>query len=223
MALDEKLYTTINYFDYIFENYNLDNIYVAWTGGKDSTLVLFLWKRFLQERNSSKVKAVNIDTGLKFPEVIQFRDKIAKAWNVGLTIVQPDVNLLRYNVAKYKLDCCLNLKIKPLKKAIRENSIEVLLTGIRADENPARDKKSVFEKRTNPDYLQVNPILEWTEMDVWSFHFKERIPYCSLYDKGYRSLGCMPCTSISLDPQERSGRNQEKEAKMDVLTSLGYF
>ncbi|SDN71494.1 phosphoadenylylsulfate reductase (thioredoxin) [Desulfonauticus submarinus] len=221
-GLEAKIIFTEQCFEEAYKKYK--NIFVAWTGGKDSTVALFLWKRFLEQKNpNEKVKALNIDTGLKFPEIIEFRDKWAKEWNIDLLIVRPKVNLLHYDIAKDKVKCCRDLKILPLQEAIKEKQIEVLITGIRGDEHPDREKRQCFEKRNSPSYMQLNPLLEWKEIDIWTFTYKEKLPYCSLYDKGYRSLGCMPCTSLTFDSEERSGRDKEKESKLSILTSLGYF
>ena len=81
-----------------------------------------------------------------------------------------------------------------------------------------------LEARHDPDYFQANPILAWTEMDVWAQTMAAGLPYCELYNQGYRSLGCMPCTAKSRPGQdERSGRDQDKESRMASLRALGYF
>ena len=76
--------------------------------------------------------------------------------------------------------------------------------------------------------LEVNPILDWTEMDVWSHIAEAGLPYCSLYGQGYRSLGCMPCTVLptggtGAGEDERAGRDPDKEAQLGLLRDLGYF
>ena len=225
MTLEEKIDLTIKRLNSIF-NLNIDfekDIFVAWSGGKDSTVVLWVWREFLIKEFGfdGKVKALSIDTGLKFQEVIDHRDQLAKSLNVDLYVIRPEVDINLFPVAKDPVKCCNELKIKPLKRFIKEHKIKVLITGIRADENPARNM-SWFEKRKDPAYIQLNPILHWSEMDVWSFHMLKKIPYCVLYDKGYRSLGCKPCTKKSYE-EERDGRNREKEKKMEMLRRLGYF
>jgi len=93
---------------------------------------------------------------------------------------------------------------------------------VRADENPARQGLALLEERQG--YLQANPILHWTEMDVWAHTTQRGLPYCALYDQGYRSLGCVPCTRLAAPGLgERGGRDAEKEARMAELHALGYF
>jgi len=198
-------------------------IYVAWTGGKDSTLVLYLWRELLRSASDpGSVHALNVDTGLKFPEIIRFRDEMNLRWEIDLNIARPDYDPASYPVAKDKLKCCTDLKISPLKNALKELGIRCLITGIRADEHLSRGKRAYLET-DEIGCFRLNPLLHWTEMDVWSFIWQEGLNYCPLYEQGYRSLGCMPCTHKTDDPGERSGRDNIKEKQMDVLRSLGYF
>ena len=194
---------------------------VGWTGGKDSTVVLALWREVLGvQRPGASVRALNLDTGCKFPEVLAFRDQMAREWAVDLHIVRPEVEQDRYPLAVDPVACCGDLKIRPLNAAIARLAIPALLTGVRADENPDRADRPWLED--HGDHVRVLPILEWTELDIWTFMVRENIPWCSLYDHGYRSLGCVPCTSRA-GHGERSGRDGRKEERMGQLRSLGYF
>lgn len=194
---------------------------VGWTGGKDSTVVLALWRGVLREAGCGEAPfAINLDTGCKFPEVLAFRDRLAREWGVDVTVVRPEVDLARYPLAADPVQCCGELKIRPLNEAISLLKIPALLTGVRADENPDRAHRPWFED--HGDHVRILPILEWTELDVWTFLVREGIPWCPLYDHGYRSLGCVPCTSRS-GRGERSGRDAAKEERMAQLRSLGYF
>jgi phosphoadenosine phosphosulfate reductase len=194
---------------------------VGWTGGKDSTVVLALWREVLREHAAAApVRALNLDTGCKFPEVLAFRDRLAGEWGIELHIVRPDVDLVRYPLAVDPVQCCGDLKIRPLNEAVARLKIPALLTGVRADENPDRADRPWLED--HGDHVRGLPILEWTELDVWTFMVREAVPWCSLYDQGYRSLGCMPCT-VRSGRGERSGRDSAKEERMGQLRSLGYF
>lgn len=202
---------------------------VAWTGGKDSTLVLALYKHVLAEQgldSPDNLKALNLDTGVKFPEVMDFRDRLATDWGVGLNVIRPEIDLKDYPVAKNKQQCCLDLKINPLKRAVKGQGIALLFTGIRADEHGSRQDRPLVEHCSEPDHVRVHPILEFTEMDVWAFIAQQSLPYCSLYDQGYRSLGCVPCT-VPPEQQaalgERGGRDREKDEILSTLHDLGYF
>ncbi|WP_291318815.1 phosphoadenosine phosphosulfate reductase family protein [Desulfonatronospira sp.] len=200
------------------------SIFAAWTGGKDSTVMLHQWMFFLQERDPGvQVRALNLDTGYKFPQVLEFRDELAWEWGLELTVVGPDSSVMQDLQEISKVECCRMLKVKPLQEAIRDHGVRVLLTGIRRDEHPSRETTPEVQEKRDPDYYQINPIAHWTEMDVWSYIMLHGLPYCSLYNQGYRSLGCMPCTAKGTHMDERSGRDREKEENLDLLRSMGYF
>ncbi len=220
MTLAEKKDLSLRRMREALDRFGLETA-VGWTGGKDSTVVLVLWRRILAEAfPGAAVRALNLDTGCKFPEVLEFRDRIARLWGLDLHVVRPDVDLNRYPLAADPLSCCRDLKIIPLNRAVAELGLPALLTGVRAGENPDRAGRPWLEDHGG--HFRAAPILEWTELDVWTFHVREELPWCSLYNQGYRSLGCMPCTGQS-GSGERSGRDRRKEKSMERLRSLGYF
>lgn len=223
-TLESKIRETESLLTEVLEKASPEAIRVAWTGGKDSTVVLFIWKALLDHHGRGPARAINLDTGCKFPEVMAFRDRIEAEWGVDLHVVHPAVEIEGYPLAEDVVSCCRDLKVEPLKEAIRTTSTTYLLTGIRRDEHPDRAGREVMEERSDPPHIMVNPILEWTETDIWAFHDRFNLPHCDLYDLGYRSLGCRPCTAKPGQGEgERGGRDQSKEAAMQTLTSLGYF
>jgi len=202
------------------ERHNADRVAVAFTGGKDSTLALFLWRQTLLEATTTPPLALNLDTGVKFPEVLDFRDQLARAWGVRLHIARPQG--ARTPVALDKAACCKERKIAPLLAAIAELNLELLITGIRADEHPSRATLPFLEQCVGHDRL--HPLLAFSEMDVWAAIQEHDLPWSPLYERGYRSLGCVPCTELPrTDGDERSGRAPQKEALMEDLRALGYF
>lgn len=226
MSLEDKVASTKTVLSRILREYGPRRTAVAWTAGKDSTVVLWLWRSVLLEGGHGQVLAVNLDTGAEFPEITALRDALAETWGVALQVRVPEVDLSAYSLAADKLACCRDLKILPLRRALVQLDVGALLTGLRRDEHPERAGRDTLEVRRNPDHVQVNPILDWTEMDIWAFSLEQGLPYCVLYDQGYRSLGCMPCTMPvdTLEPgSERRGRAQEKERRMEALRSMGYF
>jgi len=223
-TLDDKIRATETLLSGLLETVDPSSVRVAWTGGKDSTVVLYIWKALLDHHGLGPIRAINLDTGCKFPEILAFRDRLAAEWSVDLHIVRPIVDLKDYPLAVDKLACCRDLKVEPLKRAVRETGASHLLTGIRRDEHPDRADRQPMEERDDPAHMMVNPILDWTETDIWAFHGRFDLPHCELYDRGYRSLGCQPCTEKPGESGgERSGRDQAKERSLKTLTSLGYF
>jgi phosphoadenosine phosphosulfate reductase len=199
------------------ERHSADRVAVAFTGGKDSTLALFLWRQTLASSGASPL-ALNLDTGVKFPEVLDFRDRLVRNWGVRLHIARPQN--ARAPVATAA--CCEERKIEPLLTAIRELGITLLITGIRADEHPSRAALPFLEQCAG--HSRLHPLLAFSEMDVWTAIQEHALPWAVLYERGYRSLGCVPCTDLPrTGGDERSGRAPQKEAVMDDLRALGYF
>ena len=226
MLLQDKLRHSREILEQIFTEHGPDRTAVAWTGGKDSTVALWMWRGILREQAGFPCRALNLDTGLKFPQILELRDRLTQEWDISLYVQRPDLDLEEYPVAVDKLTCCRDLKILPLRHAVQNYGVTALITGLRRDEHPSRAGRGYLEQRRDPDHIQVNAILDWTEMDVWSCIMEYGLPYCSLYNEGYRSLGCMPCTLTPdqvLGNEERAGRDPEKERQMHSLRSLGYF
>lgn len=222
--LDDTIRATETALAHLLDSIHPSQVRVAWTGGKDSTVVLYIWKALLDHHGLGQVRAINLDTGCKFPQVIAFRDRMVMEWDIDLHVARPAVGLAGYPLALDVINCCRDLKVNPLKGAIRETGATHLLTGIRRDEHPDRANRQAVEERDDPQHVMVNPILDWTESDIWAFHARFDLPHCELYDQGYRSLGCRPCTARPGEGEgERGGRDQAKEASMQTLTSLGYF
>jgi phosphoadenosine phosphosulfate reductase len=224
-SLDEKVLVSLERMRSALERCGPESAAVAWTGGKDSTVVLHLYGRILRESFPGEaLVAINLDTGCKFPEVLRFRDETAASFGVSLHVFRPAVSLEGYPLAVDKVACCRELKIEPLKRGLRETGTGLLFTGIRSDEHESRAGLSWMEERTDPEHLSCNPILHWSEMDIWAYHSAQGLAYCPLYEQGYRSLGCIPCTSLSVGGEgERSGRDGEKERQLEQLRALGYF
>jgi phosphoadenosine phosphosulfate reductase len=220
-SLTEKTRHALELLRDALKGHHASRVAVAFTGGKDSTLALFLWCRTLLEASAeSSPLALNLDTGVKFPEVLEFRDRIIRDWGARLHIARP--RNAQAPVALDKAACCRERKIEPLLAAIQELGVTLLITGIRADEHPSRAALPFLEQCAG--HSRLHPLLAFSEMDVWAAIQEHKLPWAPLYERGYRSLGCVPCTELPrADGSERSGRAGQKEAIMDDLRALGYF
>lgn len=120
---------------------------------------------------------------------------------------------------------------------IERNSIKGIFQGLRWDEHPARFNDDYFEHIEGghlvPEHIRIRPILHFTEKDVWDTYAAFKIPYCPLYEQGYRSLGAkttsmknsdVPAWAQDLEnTEERVGRRRDKEKAMERLRKLGYM
>jgi phosphoadenosine phosphosulfate reductase len=225
LSLPEKADRSRERLRRVARSHEPSSVYVAWTGGKDSTVVLWLWQTVLRDlfpESGLAPRALRVDTGQEFPELREFCRNLRQQWDLAETLVCPSPERIPTVPGRDPVACCRELKIEPLRDWVSANRVQVLLTGLRRDEHPGRSERSVFETRQDPHYVQVNPILEWGEMDIWTLILTQSLPYCNLYDQGYRSLDCRPCTERSA-AAERGGRNPEKESQMELLRGLGYF
>jgi phosphoadenosine phosphosulfate reductase len=161
-----------------------------------------------------KVPVLFLDTGYHFAETYSYRDRIASEWNLNLTNLLPEKTVaeqeasfgLLHQIAPDR--CCGLRKVEPLFKAVGE--YKVWLTGLRREQARSRTELEEIANFTLPggkQVLKLSPFAEWTTRDIWQTASLFEIPLLPLYDRGYTSVGCEPCTSLPLDPNDpRSGR-----------------
>jgi phosphoadenosine phosphosulfate reductase len=166
-------------------------------------------------RIKSKFPVVFIDTGYHFVETITLRDKLIKEFNYNIITLKPEISKeelkRKYGIQLYRTDpdlCCHINKVEPLKKYMKNSNIHNWIAGLRKDQSLNRQSLDMFMIDVD-GFLRVHPLLYWTWSDVWKYIKKYKLPYLSLYDKGYTSVGCSPesCTSKnSIENGERHGR-----------------
>jgi phosphoadenosine phosphosulfate reductase len=155
-----------------------------------------------------------LDTGYHFAEVYQYRDEMTARYNLKLVNVAP-VNTVAAQESEFGLlyqnqpdQCCKLRKVQPLFNALE--GYDVWFTGLRRAQSPTRANLQVtdrFPLPTGKELLKVSPLALWTDKEVWQFAREQSIPLLPLYDAGYTSIGCQPCTSLPLqDANARSGR-----------------
>ncbi|HVT01091.1 MAG TPA: sulfatase-like hydrolase/transferase [Patescibacteria group bacterium] len=206
------------------KRYKNQNIAVAWTGGKDSTVLLHLIK--LAFNGQIPVTAIFNDSTMEFDQIYQFIDEIKKIWKLKLiTIKHSKKELAEFystNSIERKKELSRVMKITAINAVLKKYKFKALIAGIRWDEHVARSKEKFFSKRSN--HVRIHPILSFTEADIWDYIHFFGVPYVNLYSKGYRSLGEKPFTTPAKPGEgERSGRDHDKEQVMKRLRSLGYW
>ncbi|MBI2852005.1 MAG: phosphoadenylyl-sulfate reductase [Chloroflexi bacterium] len=195
----EKIDRSLGLIKEAYEEFG-DRMVVANSLGKDSVAVWHLVKRVAPE-----VRGFIVTTRFKPAETKQFmKEEVARY--PELRIFKNDVDLPDPELYRVAPDlCCDLLKVKPVQWAIEELGVDCWVTGLRCTEGRTRTDYREVEERDR-DLIKLNPILLWHEREVWQYLALNHVPVNPLYAKGYRSLGCAPCTSISSDPNERAGR-----------------
>jgi phosphoadenosine phosphosulfate reductase len=155
-----------------------------------------------------------LDTGYHFMETYAYRDQIARDWNLNLINLLPEQTVTQQEAEHGILHqtapdrCCALRKVEPLFKAIAQ--YQVWFTGLRREQARSRAALEEAARFTLPGgktVLKLSPFADWTTRDVWQLCTYFDIPLLPLYERGYSSIGCEPCTTLPLDPNDpRSGR-----------------
>lgn len=195
---------------YIISKYNGKVAFGSSMGAEDQVITDMIFKI------NKSVKIFTLDTGRLFPETYDLIDKTNKKYDVKIDVYFPDalkveqmvkekgINLFYSSVENRKL-CCNIRKIIPSQRAL--SGFDVWITGIRKDQTISRFFNKLVEWDDSYNMLKINPLLNWTEKQVWEYIKKEDIPYNELHDKGFPSIGCQPCTrAIKPGEDVRAGR-----------------
>lgn len=206
------------------KQFKSQDIAIAWTGGKDSTVLLHLVR--IAFNGKIPFKVMFNDSTMEFKEIYKFIEKISKLWNIDLiTIKHSEKELKEFQKTKdheKKKELSRIMKITAINSALKKYKIKAFMAGIRWDEHESRSKEKYFSPR--PDHIRIHPILHFTEKDIWKYIKHFGVPYVDLYSKGYRSLGEKPFTKKAKEGEgERSGRERDKEQLMGRLRKMGYW
>jgi len=162
------------------------------------------------------VSIFTLDTGRLFPETYSVWNSTNERYNVKIHPYYPKHDLLEtfvsqrgpnsfYESVDNRKECCFIRKVEPLKRALAGNSIWI--TGLRAEHSPARKDLTIFEWDEGNQIIKYNPILHWTTAEVRQYINDNDVPYNSLHDRGFVSIGCAPCTrAIAPGEDFRAGR-----------------
>lgn len=177
-----------------------NSLVVANSLGKDSVVVWDLAKRV-----NPDIRGFIVTTRFKPAETLSFMQQTVSRYP-ELKIYKSDSSLPEPDLYRSNPDlCCDILKVEPVKRAIQEMDVKCWVTGLRCTEGRTRTDFNEVEERDH-GLVKLNPILIWKEREVWQYLAVYQVPVNQLYAKGYRSLGCAPCTRITSDENERSGR-----------------
>ena len=159
-----------------------------------------------------------LETFHHFPQTLAYRDEMTEKWGlnlINLEAPQPSVGLWQVEGTDA---CCARHKVGPLFSALE--AYDVWFTALRRDQSPSRANLQEVEPFKLPGgkmIQRVAPLASWTSKDVWAYAKANGIPLLPLYDLGYTSIGCEPCTALPDDPSNpRSGRWQGKKLECGI-------
>jgi phosphoadenosine phosphosulfate reductase len=155
-----------------------------------------------------------LDTGYHFKETYEYRDRIAHEWSLNLINLLPEKTVAEQEAEHGLLyrfapdQCCKLRKVEPLFKAVA--GYRVWLTGLRREQAKSRaalEEEALFTLPGGKQVVKLAPLAAWTTRDVWYACEQLSISLLPLYAQGFSSVGCEPCTTLPLDPNDpRSGR-----------------
>lgn len=173
----------------------------------------------IKERIGISPDIFNLDTGYQFPQTLALKEKLEKTYNLAIRFVRPTETVeemeTRLNGPIYQSnpDLCCNLrKVLPLRSALA--GFSAYITAIRRDQTPERSGIPIIGYDPRHGILKLSPLANWTKDDVQSFIKTHDVPMNILYQQGFTSIGCWPCTRPTRDGEdERAGRWAETEKR----------
>ena len=194
----EKVDRSLELIDSAYKEFG-EGLVVANSLGKDSSAVWHLAKRV-----GPDIRGFIVTTRFKPKETKQFMAQEVSRYP-ELKVFSNDEKIPD---KLYETDpdrCCEILKVQPVRQAVQEMNVECWVTGLRCTEGRTRTNYKEIEE-LDKGLIKLNPILIWYEREIWQYLALNKVPVNPLYNEGYRSLGCAPCTKIAQGVDERAGR-----------------
>lgn len=166
--------------------------------------------------NNLPIRVFTLDTGRLFPETYSVLNRTRERYKKEIEVFFPDFKNVQklvtekgpnsfYESLENRKECCFIRKVEPLNRALE--GVECWITGLRAEHSENRKDLAIVEKDAQRGIVKVNPILNWSLEEVKQIINKFNIPYNSLHDKGFVSIGCQPCTRAVKEGEDfRAGR-----------------
>jgi phosphoadenosine phosphosulfate reductase len=150
------------------------------------------------------VDVVELDTQVLFPETYETRARLVERYALDLKSFRPIDPIDRLWETEPDR-CCGIRKVEPLERAL--GGYDAWITGIRREQSPTRARAQKVEWSERYGVWKIQPLVDWDTKRVQAYIHVNEIPYNSLHDRGYPSIGCVPCTrAVTADEDERAGR-----------------
>lgn len=160
----------------------------------------------------SDVQVFTLDTGLFFPETHELMNEVELRYGLTIERVKPALTIqeqdAQHGASLWQTlpdRCCYMRKVEPLRRKLA--TLDAWVAAIRRDQTPDRGHARKVEWDTKFGLVKINPLCDWTSEMVWEYLESNDVPYNSLHDRGYPSIGCAPCTKpVRMGDDPRSGR-----------------
>jgi len=196
--------------EYFINKYKRDAALSSSLGAEDQVLTDMILK------TNKDANIFTLDTGRLHPETYDVMDATNLKYGVKLNVFFPEVVQVEelyqiqgvnghFESIENRKRCCNIRKIEPLKRALKP--LKVWITGLRASQSVTRTDTPIVEWDENFKVIKVNPLINWSEEEVWDYIKANNVPYNKLHDQGFPSIGCAPCTRAIKDGEDvRAGR-----------------
>ncbi len=170
----------------------------------------------LLHRQQKAIKIFTLDTGRLPYETYDVMDETNKKYGIKIDVYTPKSSDLQalyktqgingfYESIENRKRCCYVRKIAPLQRALK--GLEVWITGLRQEQSVTRGHLELVEYDDTHGLIKLNPLVRWSETDIWDYIAAHNVPYNKLHDAGYPSIGCAPCTrAVAKGEDVRAGR-----------------
>ncbi|MED4226388.1 phosphoadenylyl-sulfate reductase [Neobacillus cucumis] len=207
-SFDDETKGARSVLEWAYNNYADDEIVYASSFGAEAIVLIDIIQQVKPD-----ARIVFLDTGLHFPETYEVIDKIeARFPTLKIERKQPKVTLdeqaAQYGSALWLRDanqCCNIRKVIPLRETLTAK--QAWISGLRRDQSPTRANTEFLNKDDKFENIKICPLIHWTWDEVWDYIKKKDLPYNTLHDQNYPSIGCFPCTKPVGDGEDsRAGR-----------------
>jgi len=172
-----------------------------------------------------------LDTGRLHGDTLDLLGRLEDKYSIAVRVYRPDPVAARtyaqrfgrdafYESTELRKQCCAIRKVEPLKRAL--DGKRAWITGMRRGQSAGRTEIALEERDVVHGLAKFNPLVDWSEAEVWAYIRRYEVPYNPLYDQGYRSIGCAPCTRpVVVGEDLRAGRwwwepSEKKECGMHL-------
>lgn len=192
------------------EDSGLGRVAVAASFQAESTAILHMVSTVRPE-----TPVLFLETGFHFAETLEFKERLTGMLGLNvvelrgeLTVEEQEAELGPRLYERDPARCCAIHKVRPLQRALGDH--DAWITGLRRDSAPTRSEAPILDPYTTDEaheMLKINPVVAWSRREVWRYLKENDLPHHPLYDLGYASIGCAPCTrALFPGEDERAGR-----------------